>query len=490
MRYVSTVTLAAVGAVVVALRWRAARRPPAPPRPIHVSESEQAFLNAGTRVVILGAGFGGLAAALTLDHLLGGQRDVSVLVIDRDNSSLFTPLLWTVADGRADAADVVVPIREFQRGRRFHVLQAEVRGIDVERRQVQLDVGVRPYDYLVIALGSVTQFPPLPGVVENARPFRTPADAISLRDQLIDAVEAAHRATSEDERRAWLTFVVVGGGDTGVELAGVIHSYLAAGLLAEYPWLANHGGGPAFRVVLVGRAPRLLPMGLASDSDTIRRILEREGVEVLTNTSVEAVRPDAVVTSRGEIHAHTVFWAAGISPTPVLRDLPVKHAKGGTIVVDDHLRLPGHPEVSVVGDAAWAFDTDGRPVPPTAQASEYTGAYVGRAIAAMIRGQSETAAFRYAPLGHLALLGPGQALARVGPILLSGRLAWLAWHAYYLYRIPTWKRRIELLSSWIVAASFGREVAQLRVGRVGSVSGVSSPEPLPAPPSQAGSEPA
>jgi NADH dehydrogenase len=466
MRYLPVIALAVGGAAAGALSWYAARHRSVASRAVHVAESEQAFLSAGTRVVILGAGFGGLAAALTLDRLLADEPTVSVLVIDRDNSTLFTPLLWTVADGRADAADVVIPIRDFQRGRRFHVLQAEVQGIDLERRDVQLDVGVRPYDHLVIALGSVTEFPALPGVRENARAFRTPTDAISLRDQLIDAVETAHRATSEDERRAWLTFVVVGGGDTGVELAGAIHSYLAAGLLAEYPWLADNAGGPAFRVVLVGRAPRLTPMAPPGDSEAIRHALDRAGVEVLTGTGVQEVRADRVVTSRGEIQTHTVFWAAGIAPPPVLRDLPVEHAKGGAIVVDDHLRLPGHPEVRVLGDAAWAFDAAGHAVPPTAQAAERAGDYVGRAIAATIQVRAEIPAFRYTPRGHLTLLGPVQALARTGPLVFSGPLAWLGWHAYYLSRIPTWKRRIELLSAWVIAALFGREMAQLRVGRV------------------------
>src|SRR5579859_402537 len=216
MRKVNAITIAGLCLASVFVQRRLARRDFGPPRHRHLSESEEQFSKARTRVLILGGGFGGLAAALSLDHRIGDQPDVSVLLIDRDNSSLFSPLLWTVADGRANPSDVVVPIRNFQRGRRFHVLQADVHGIDLDRREVQTNAGVRPYDYLIVALGSVTQIPNLPGVRENARPFRTPADAVNLRDQLVDAVEAAHRATSEEERRAWLTFVVVGGGDTGV----------------------------------------------------------------------------------------------------------------------------------------------------------------------------------------------------------------------------------------------------------------------------------
>jgi NADH dehydrogenase len=463
MRVLPLLTLTSLGATLIGLAWRAARHPHAPPRPTHVSESEEAFLRARRRVVVLGAGFGGLAAAITLDRELRDQNDVSVLLIDRNNSSLFNPLLWTVADGRADPTDVVVPIRDFQRGRRFHVLQAEVRAINLAQRDVHLDVGRRPYDDLVIALGSVTEFPSIPGV-EHVLPFRAPGDALSLRDHLIDAVEAAHRASSDAERRAWLTFVVVGGGDTGVELAGAIHGYLAAGLLTEYPWLNAGDGRPGYRVVLVGRTPQLVPMGDPAESVATRQILERQGIEVQTGTAVESIRPGVVGTSRGEIPARTIFWAAGITAPTVLRDLPVAHEKGGVLVVDDHLRLADHPEVYVVGDAAWAFDASGHAVPPTAQAAEHAGAYIGRAIAAAIRGGAPVSPFRYRPLGHLLLLGPGEALARVGPLQFSGRFAWLLWHAYYLDRISSWKRRFGLMGSWLLAAIYGREVAELRVG--------------------------
>jgi len=446
-----------------ALMWRATRRRPAPPRQTHRSETESDYRRARNRVLVLGGGFAGLAAALALDRELGKQPHTSILVVDRDNSSLFTPLLWTVADGRADPSDVVVPIRAFQRGRRFHVLHAQTLGIDLEREEVQTDAGPRPYDYLVIALGSVTELPPLPGVREYARVFRTPADAVGLRDRLIDAVEVAHRTDDPDERRAWLTFVVAGAGDTGVELASTIYSYLSAGLLEEYPWLRAGDGGLGFRVVLVGRAPRLLPMTGPEESEYVQRALESAGVELWTGTSVLEVRPDAVVTSRGVVPARTIFWAAGISAPPVLRDLPTEHAKGGTLVVDEHFRLPNRPRVYAVGDVAWAFDSDGQGLPPTAQAAMAVGAHAGRVIAAEVLGRPTPKPFRYVSRGHLTLLGPRAATARVGPLLLTGLPAWALWHAYYLYRMPSWKRRVTLFIEWALSALIGREVAQVRL---------------------------
>ena len=427
----------------------------------HVSDRNRTYETAAHRVLILGAGFGGLGVALGLERRLGNREDSSVLVVDRDSALLFTPLLWTVADGRADPSDVVVPVREFQRGRRFHLLHAEVLGIDLERQEVQTSAGARPYDVLVIALGSVTAVPDLPGLREHARVFHSPIDALELRNHLIDAVEVAHQTENLDERRAWLTFVVGGGGDTGVELAATIRTYLATGLLASYPWLT---AAPP-RIVVVGRAGRLVPMSDPGTSEAVRRALEREGIEVLTGVTIEGVTERAVRTSRGEIPARTLFWAAGITAPPAVRELPVEHARNGAVVVDDRLRVPNYPRVYVVGDAAWAFDAETRAaVPPTAQAAEHAGRYVAAAIAADLAGE-EAPPFRFRPRGYLALLGHGTGVGRIGPVTFTGRLAWLLWHGYYLSRIPSWRNRLRLGTGWLLSGVTGRETAQLPLER-------------------------
>jgi NADH dehydrogenase len=417
-------------------------------------------------VLIVGAGFAGLMTARTLADRLPPASGASVLVVDDDNSTLFTPLLWTVAEGRAEADDVVVPIREFQRHRDdYHVLKATVLQIDLERHVVSTTVGERPYDTLVIAAGSITAVPNLPGLREHAHVFHSPADAIELRNRLIDAVEAAHTADDPQERRAWLTFVVSGGGDTGVELAAVISTYLRSGLFKKYPWLAQED----VRIVLVGRASRLMPMSDAHTSEMVRRVLEGEGIEVRTGVSVVGLSPHAVQTSAAEIPARTVFWAAGISAPPLVRDLPARHAQNGALVVDDHLRLPEHPVVYVVGDCAWAFDAvTHAAVPPTAQASEHMGAYVARSIAAAVNGRPAPA-FRYAPRGHLALLGRRTGVARLGPLIFVGLPAWLIWHGYYLSHIPSWRNRARLLLDWTLSAFAGSETSELRLGRDGPI---------------------
>src|SRR5215216_4953771 len=426
----------------------------------HRSETLFAYHAAQHKILILGAGFGGMAAALRLDEQLGDRSDTSVLVVDRDSALLFTPLLWTVADGRSNPNDVVVPIRAFQRGRAFHFLHATVEKIEVDRREVRTSAGVRPYDYLVIALGSVTAVPALLGLRERALRFHTPADAMELRNHLIDALENAHYTVDAQERREWLTFVVGGGGDTGVELAATIRNFLQAGLLAEYPWLADERP----RVVVVGRAQRLVPMSSPTTSAAVERILREEGVEVWTDVAIEGVTEREVQTSRGVIPARTLFWAAGITAAPVVRDLPVEHARNGSVLVDETLRVPGRAEGFVVGDSAWAFDgVSGDPTPPTAQAAGHMGDYVADSIIGVIAGR-QPVPFQFVTLGRLALLGHRTGVAEVFGHAVDGIPAWLLWHGYYLRTIPSWRNRIRLLTNWLLAGLTGRETAQLRLG--------------------------
>jgi NADH:ubiquinone reductase (H+-translocating) len=465
-RWRAIVAGAIVSGGVAALIRRASARTTAHNR--HRSETLFAYHAARQKILILGAGFGGMAAALRLDERLGDRSDTSVLVVDHESALLFTPLLWTVADGRSNPNDVVVPIRAFQRGRAFHLLHATVEGIDLDRREVRTSAGVRPYEYLVIALGSVTAVPALPGLRERALRFHTPADAMELRNHLIDALENAHYTVDAQERREWLTFVVGGGGDTGVELAATIRNFLQAGLLAEYPWLADEQP----RVVVVGRAQRLVPMSSPTTSATVERVLREEGVEVWTDVAIEGVTEREVQTSRGAIPARTLFWAAGITAPPVVRDLPVDHARNGSVLVDETLRVPGRAEVFVVGDSAWAFDgVSGDPTPPTAQAAGHMGDYVAETIAEVIAGR-HPAPFRYVTRGRLALLGHRTGVAEVFGLAIDGLPAWLLWHGYYLRTIPSWRNRIRLLTNWWLAGLTGRETAQLRLGSSSDPMGV------------------
>jgi NADH dehydrogenase len=455
-------TGAAIAGGAVFIRWALAMTSPGRDAKVpHARQSEQAYRAAEHRVLILGAGFGGLSTALELDRQLrrAGRKDVSTLVIDRDNSQVFTPLLWLVANGRANPSNVVVPVRALQWGRSFHLLQAQVERVDLERREVVTTAGARPFDTLVIALGSITAIPNLPGLAEHARVFRTATDALELRNHLIDAIETAHRTDDPDERRAWLTFVIGGGGDTGIELAATVHEYLQYGLFAEYPWLEDDTP----RVIVVGRAERLVPLSSEKTSAEVRRILEREGIEVLTGVAITGATADTVRTSQGDIRTHTFFWAAGIAAPAVVRGIPVPHARNGAILVDERLRVRDHEHIYVVGDAAWATDAaNPNGVPPTAQAAEHEGAYVAGAIAAQLAGETPPP-FEFKPRGHLALLGRGTGVAQIGKYNITGFLAWFLWHGYYLTHIGTVRNRTRMIADLVLSALTGRETGQLRI---------------------------
>lgn len=445
----------------------------------HINSNAELYQSTPQRIVILGGGFGGLTAALELERALGRSTAARILVIDRDNSQMFTPLLWTVASGRTNPNNVVVPIRAFQRGRRFHALQAEVQEIDLDRREVHTSAGVHSYDHLIIALGRQTIVPDLPGLRERASVFQTAGDAVELRNKLIDALEMAHNSPDKTEKREWLTFVVTGGGDTGVELAATINEYLKAGLFARYPWLQEE---PA-KVVLIGRDERLVPSSTRKTSKLVRKVLKQQGIDVRTGVSVESATDQLVKTSSGDIPARTLFWAAGTSAPAIVRELPVEHARNGSLIVDDHLRVVGQSNVYGIGDAAWVIDpASGEGVPPTAQAAQGEAKYVARAIAVNIKGKKYRP-YKYSTLGHLALLGKWTGVANVGPLTFSGFPAWVVWHGAYLLRIPSWRKRIKLIDDWISALILGRETNQLRLDadRASSASQSSEQQPLAIP---------
>ncbi len=433
----------------------------------HVSESEDDYRQARHRVLILGGGFGGTTIARDLGKHFPNSHDVSILVVDRSTNLLYTPLLWTVADGRVNPNHVSVSLRGLQHGSPFHFLQADVQHIDLDRREVETSAGIRPYDTLVIGLGSVTSIPDLPGLRQHARRFASPGDALELRNHLIDAVEAAHRARTQDERAEWLTFVVGGGGDTGVELATTIHEYLTNGLLAAYPWLADERP----RVIVAGRNDRLIPMSTPATSEHVRSILSKQGIEIMTSTSILSATESTVVTNHCTIGSRTLFWAAGISAVPVVQNLPIEHARNGAIIVDDHLRVKDYPEVFAIGDSAWAFNADnGTGVPPTAQAAQSQGRYVADLILRRIEVDlSPTVPYSFKTRGRLALLGRQTGVAEVGGHIVTGFPAWLLWHGYYIMSIPSWRNRVRLVGDLIISGVSGRETTQLQL----------NPRPLP-----------
>jgi NADH:ubiquinone reductase (H+-translocating) len=445
-----TVAFVASAAVAVCRRQAERRR--------HRSQTEQTWEQAQTKILIVGGGFGGSATALALDRKLRPDVDASVLMIDRGNAQLFVPLLWTVAEGRANAENVMVPLRSYQRGRNFHVLHADVQRIDLERGVVTTSAGERSYDQLVIALGSVTTVPEkIPGAREHALVFRSPADAMQLRNRIIDALEGAHQATDEAARRAWLTFVVIGGGDTGTELAATIYDFAQHAVEKEYPWLVDE----AIRVVVIESADRLVPLSSKAVSERVRTSLERRGITVRTGVGVDRIDEQAVYAGDLSIPARTAYWAAGVAPPELVREIDADHAKNGALLVDEHLRVRGRSNVYAIGDNAWAVDcVDGQAVPALAQAAEHEAEYVAEAMVAELR-RTPLKPFRFKKLGQMTLLGNYDAVAEIGPVTFTGPLAWLMWHAYYASRIGSWRTRTYLVTGWVLAALFGRETSEI-----------------------------
>lgn len=442
----------AVAALVYAVRRTTV------PRRRHASQSAESWEQSRNKILILGGGFGGIATALALDRQLRGDPDASVLLVDRGNAQLFVPLLWTVADGRASAAHVMVPIRSYQRGRAFHVLHAEVQHIDLDRRVVVTSAGERAYDRLVIALGSVTTVPEkIPGASEHAHVFRTPADAMELRNRIIDALEGAHQTDSAEDRSAWLTFVVIGGGDTGTELAATIYDFVRQAIQKEYPWLVD----AAVCVTVIEALDRLVPLSSEMVSRRVRKSLERRGIVVRTGAGVDRIDDGAVYAGGSTIPTHTVFWSAGIAPPQLVRDIEADHAKNGALLVDERLRVRPRHEVYAIGDNAWAVDSvTGNPVPALAQAAEREAHHVARAIVADLHGTSSKP-FRFNKLGQMTLLGNYDAVVEIGPVTISGPVAWFAWHAYYALHVGSWRTRILLVTGWLMAALLGRETSEI-----------------------------
>ena len=425
----------------------------------HQSETPAEYERAGTRILVLGGGFGGVKTVLELDRRLHNRPNIATLLVSRETGELFVPLLWTLADGRSGANHVTVPLRSLQKGRTFHVLNAEVTAIDLDRRVVETTVGPRSYDTLVIALGSVTSMPPIPGLREYAHRFRSPADALQLRNQIVNAVEGAHTITDAKEREALLTFVVAGGGDTGTELAAAINDFLRNTLAHQYPWLFDVPP----RVAIVERAKRILPLASADVAMRVQRALEASGIELYTGAAIERVTSNAVYAGDTVIPACNVFWAAGVNAPDVVRALPVPHAPNGAVIVNNHLRIPNYPNVYVIGDAAWANDgVTGRPVPALAQAAEHEARYVARAIVAELDAKP-LPPFHFTKLGEMTLLGKRNAVAEIGPFVVTGEPAWLLWHAYYLSHIGSWRNRLLLAADWTLAAALGPETGELRL---------------------------
>jgi len=390
------------------------------------------------RVVIVGGGFGGLAAARRLR-----DAPVRVTVVDRRNHHLFQPLLYQVATAGLSPADIASPIRRILwRQSNVEVLLAEAVAVDLATRRLRLVDDEIEYDRLILAPGATHSYFGHDEWSGHAPGLKTLEDALEIRRRILLAFEEAERESVAEERRRRLTFVVIGGGPTGVEMAGALAEVARNTLARDFRRIDPR----AARIILVEAAPRLLGPYPESLSLAAARHLEALGVQVWTGASVTGVDALGVDVGADRIATRTVVWAAGVEASPIARTLGAPLDRAGRVRVLSDLTVPGHPEVYVVGDLA-RLEQDGRAIPGVAPAAIQMGEHAAANVARSLRGEP-LAAYRYRDKGSLATVGRRRAVAVLGRLRLSGAVAWLAWLAVHIFFLIGFRNRFVVLFSW------------------------------------------
>jgi NADH dehydrogenase len=390
-------------------------------------------------VVIAGAGFGGLTAAKAL-----AGAPVEVTVVDFQNHHCFQPLLYQVATAALSPADVAWPIRHILRDQHnVTVLMTAVTGVDKEARQLQTEAGPIPYDDLVIATGSTHSYFGHEEWAQAAPGLKRIEDATRIRHDFLLAFERAELAHDEAERRRLLTFVIVGGGATGVEMAGAIAEVARQTLAEDFRQIDPRSS----HIVLIEAGPRILPAFAEHLSAYAEHALARMGVAVMTGTMVTGCDSRGVDTAHGRIDAATIVWAAGVRASPAAQWLGAEHDRSGRVKVGSDLSLPGHPEIFVIGDTALVVEENGKPVPGIAPAAKQMGRYVGRQIAARAAGRPWPP-FRYRHQGELATIGRRAAVVQLGRLRMKGFLGWLFWSLVHIYFLIGVRNRFVVAFTW------------------------------------------
>jgi NADH:quinone reductase (non-electrogenic) len=393
--------------------------------------------------VILGAGFGGLYAAKALQHL-----PVRVTVVDRRNHHLFQPLLYQVATAALAPGEIAQPIRAILRTQQnAEVFLAEVQRIDVNSKQVMLRDGAISYDYLVVAIGGQYSYFGHDDWEKHAPPLKSLEDALDIRRRILYAFERAEREPDEARRKKLLTFVIVGGGPTGVELAGAIAEISRRVLVRDF----RHIDPREARILLLEAGPRILPAMPEDLSMKAATSLKQLGAEVHVDTRVTAIEADAVGISAGEneskIEAATILWAAGIAANPLVRSLGVPLDRAGRVIVEKDLSIPGHQEVFVIGDAAAFLHQGGAALPGLAPVAIQQGRYVAKAIAADLQHTARMS-FHYTDKGQLATIGRASAVCDFHVARFSGFFGWVLWLWVHILFLIGFENRLIVLLRW------------------------------------------
>ena len=390
------------------------------------------------RVVIIGGGFAGLKAAQTLS-----DQPVRVTLIDRRNHHLFQPLLYQVATAGLSPSDIASPIRRILRDQEnAEVLLAEGKSVDLDARRVQLDAGELPYDYLIVATGARHSYFGHDQWAALAPGLKSISDALEIRRRILSAFEMAEREADEEKKKAWLTFVIVGGGPTGVELAGALCEIARHALAMDFRRIDPKQA----QIILLEGEDRVLPSYPPELSEKARQQVIGLGADVRTGQRVTQIDEQGVSVGEQRITAKTVLWAAGVQGSRFGRDLGAPHDKVGGVLVEPDLSMPGHREVFVVGDIA-NLKIDDKPVPGVAQAAIQGGKHAAENVLRLIAGKG-TEKFIYVDKGSLATIGRSAAVADLGKIKLSGPIAWLIWALVHILFLVGFRNRLLVLIQW------------------------------------------
>lgn len=419
---------------------------------------------AQTRVVIVGAGFGGLAAAKALRNTAA-----SVVLIDRTNHHLFEPLLYQVATSVLTVGQIATPIRGIlRRQRNTTVILGEVTGVDKDKKCVfssnadQKDVPI-PYDYLVLATGVSQSYFGHNEFAQYAPGLKTLVDAVAVRNKILQAFEQAEAEEDPSRHRDLLTFILVGAGPTGVEMAAALAVFVRGNLKSEFRRIDP----TTARILLVDMAPRVLPTFSKDLSAAANKRLQDLGVEVRLGHSVDHIDDDGIVIGGERIVSKTVIWTAGVAPSPAGKWLNVETDRAGRVRVQPDLSVPAHPDIYVVGDTA-SLDRNGTPLPGVAQVAIQQGRYTGKLIHKRILGKPAPKPFKYFDKGSMAVVGKGFAVLQTGKIHLSGFSAWLAWAAVHLQFLATSSLRLSVFLQWVWTYVTGQRGSRLIVNHQGS----------------------
>jgi NADH dehydrogenase len=415
------------------------------------------------RVLILGGGFAGLEAAETLEKIFSENNEVEITLVSKNNYLVFTSMLAEVVSSSIEAKHVVIPLRERLKKAAFKEL--EVQNIDLEKKVVAgyhfhtSETFNLEYDYLILAMGSVTGYHNVPGAEEYSFPLKDLANAMVLRSHIIDMFESADLEQDPNIRKRLLTFAVVGGGYTGIEVAAELNDFVSFSRR-----FYKHVKKDEVEVIVVDPGDRIMHEMSEGLAEYGLSLLKKRGMQFRLQTRVAGVTPDSVeIQDGGKIETHTAIWAAGTAPQPVIAALPIAD-KHGRIEVNEYMEVPDYPGIWAVGDCAVIPDSNtGKPYPPTAQHATREGARVGRNVAAAINQKDEDKRpFAYKTQGMLAPLGHRSAVAEIKGFRFSGFFAWLMWRAIYLGKLPGWDKKIRVALDWFLDIFLPKDIIQLK----------------------------